>query len=91
MNQQRVTTELIACLRQAQELGGREVPILDDTLRPLSNLPGFDSLVAEEVISWLEARLGHELPHHTALFLYEEHHSSIAQISERLYEILNAA
>jgi hypothetical protein len=91
MTKRQVNDELIACLRQAQELGGRDIPMLIDSLRPLVSLPGFDSLIAEEVIAWLEARLGHALPHHTKIFLNEGQYCNIAQISERLSEIVNAA
>lgn len=91
MSRQQVTDQLIACLRQAQELGGREFPTFDEFLCPLKQLQGFDSLVAEEVVSWLEERLGHELPNHAELFLHKGHPSSIAQISDRLSEILKAA
>ena len=44
MIKQQITTELIACLRQAQELSGREQPlVLEETMCPMESLVGFDS------------------------------------------------
>ena len=83
--------ELTSCLQEAQELGGRPLPSLDGNLCPIGTLPGFDSLIAEEVSAWLEEKLDCQIPNHAQVFLHDGHPLSIDQITDRLYQIVHPA
>jgi acyl carrier protein len=55
---QTVRTALVAVLRQVQEASGRPCPAIKDNLKPIGDLPGFDSLLAVEATVLLEQKLG---------------------------------
>jgi len=89
MTKQEIKDELLACLREVQEASGREVPPMTDDLCPLLDLPGFQSLNGEEVALDLEERLKCKIDHHTRLFCDPKRPLTIAEMVDRLYQIVN--
>ena len=87
MTKEKIRAELVACLRAIQEASGRDVPRLADDVRPLTDLPGFESLNGEEVALELQERLKCRIDHHARLFGSGKHPRSIAEIVDRLYQI----
>jgi len=91
MTKQEIRDKLVACLREVQEASGREVPPLTDGLRPLLDLPGFESLNGEEVALELEEWLKCRIDHHARLFGDQKRSLTIAEIVDRLYQIATRA
>jgi hypothetical protein len=58
LDKQTVRAALVAVLRQVQETSGRPCPAITDTIKPIGDLPGFDSLLAVEATVLLEQKLG---------------------------------
>ena len=58
LDKQTVRAALVAVLRQVQETSGRPCPNITDGIRPIGDLPGFDSLLAVEATVLLEQKLG---------------------------------
>ena len=87
MTKAETRAELLSCLREIQEASGREMPAVTDELRPLVDLPGFESLNAEQVALELEERLRCEISHHAKLFFDEERHLTLAEMVDRLCRI----
>jgi acyl carrier protein len=56
-----VRAVLVEVLIEIQDLGGEEVPEIDDETCPMKDLADFDSLGAVEVVTQLSERLSEEL------------------------------
>jgi len=57
LDKQTVRAALVNVLRQVQETSGRPCPIITDKMKPIGELPGFDSLLAIEATVLLEQKL----------------------------------
>lgn len=61
MTRDEVRAILTKVLVEIQELGGEEVPEIDDEVCPMKDLADFDSLSAVETVTQLSERLTEEL------------------------------
>lgn len=62
MNLQELEDFVIQCLKENLELSGEPVPEITKSTKPATDLSGFDSLRAIEVLIALEEKIGCDLP-----------------------------
>ena len=79
---------VIEVLTQIQELSGRDVPEITDQTQPIGDLPGFDSLSAEEATIALSDRLGHQIEGNPFFPEGKGRPPKVSQIVRRLVRLL---
>lgn len=84
MTRQDARDELVRLLAQVQIDSGRAIPQIDDNTIPFHDIPGFDSLNAEEVASSLEAFIHRDIRHHKDIFLDGKRLLTIGEMVERI-------
>jgi hypothetical protein len=75
---------------EIQAGSGRAVVNMNGKLCPIGDLEGFDSLNAVEASCLLSDYLGNEIPSNIMLSANPERQLTINDITERLYQIINA-
>jgi acyl carrier protein len=78
-------------IAEVQELGGHAAPDLDNGLRPIGKLEGFDSLISIEATVIIETKLGCDLGTES-IFISEEGDKclSIDEVVKRVMSITKA-
>ena len=84
MNQTKLKAALVKVLSQIQNDSGLECPPLKGTIKPIEEIPEFDSKVWPVAISILADEIGAEIPNEVNIFVDENSNlpRSINQIAE---------
>jgi len=87
-----IEANVIATLKELQQLSGRTWSDISPTSKPIGDLDGFDSLASIEATVVLEGRLGCKIEPHS-LFISDDGARvlTIRQISERLASVLGVS
>jgi acyl carrier protein len=82
---EQATAAIIEIVVEVHELNTGETPTIGVGLRPIGDLPGFDSLNGVEVSMKLESRLGIEMP--VDIFVREDRSLTIAEAARRVVDL----
>jgi len=65
MSKDEIKAIVVSALQEHQQASGRPWQVLDDDMKPIGSLPGFDSLSGIEATISIEQRLSHALDSET--------------------------
>lgn len=83
---------VIAALKEVQQLSGRAWADLNPSSKPIGELDGFDSLASIEATVVIEGKLGCKIEQNSLFISDDETRAlTIRQICERLAEVLEAS